>query len=206
MFETFLKVKDTVMLAEYFKRLARALQVDENSLRTEFSRLNKKSGAVRERTKESSAPVPETVKPAPEELLLLVLMSEVPPFCDRACEELKETDLKMPVSRQLFEYLRQLNDQGKKCSLSGLLVRIPDPQYREQLVAVMATLDETADRETVLEDCIAKIKQGGVTGRLEELRRSILKAETRKDEAAILAATQEYQRLLKRSRDLKRGE
>ncbi|MDD5225896.1 MAG: DNA primase, partial [Candidatus Omnitrophica bacterium] len=35
MFETFLKVKNTVMLSEYFKRLSRALQVDENSLRTE---------------------------------------------------------------------------------------------------------------------------------------------------------------------------
>jgi len=70
----------------------------------------------------------------------------------------------------------------------------------------MATLDETADRETILTDCIAKIKQGGVTGRLEELRRSILRAETGKDEAAIRTATQEYQALLKRSRDLKKGE
>ncbi|NCC59030.1 MAG: hypothetical protein EOM17_15650 [Synergistales bacterium] len=180
--------------------------MDENSLRTEFSHLNKKSGAVRERAKEPSESVPLTVKPASEELLLLVLMAEVPPFCDRACEELKADDLKAPTSRQLFEYLRQLSEQGKKCSLSGLLVRIPDPQYREQLVAVMATLDETADRETVLTDCIAKIRQGGVTGRLGELRREILSAEAAKDEPAIRAATQEYQMLLKRSRDLKKAE
>ncbi len=206
MFETFLKVKNAVMLAEYFKRLSRALQVDENSLRMEFSHLNKKSGTSRERPKESAASAPETAKPAPEELLLLVLMAEVPPFCDRACEELENDDFKMPISRQLFEYLRQMSDQGKKCSLSGLLVRIPDPQYREQLVAVMATLDETAERETILMDCIAKIKQCRVTGRLEELRQRILKAETGRDEAMIRAATQEYQELLKRSRALKKGE
>ena len=79
MFETFLKVKNTVMLSEYFKRLSRALQVDENSLRTEYSHLNKPLSPSRERPQEK-APVPETTRPVPEELLLLVLMAEVPPF------------------------------------------------------------------------------------------------------------------------------
>ena len=124
MFETFLKVRNTVMLAEYFKRLARALQVDEPSLRTEFSRLNKKTSAPQERSREAAA-APEAVKPAPEELLLLVLMAEVPPFCDRACEEIQAEDLKTPASRQLFEYLKQMSEQGKKCSLSG--ASRPDP-------------------------------------------------------------------------------
>jgi DNA primase len=205
MFETFLKVKDTVMLSTYFKRLARAIQVDENSLRAEFSHLEKKSGVSRERPKEDVSG-PATVRPAPEELLLLVLMAEIPPFCDRACEELKETDLKTPVSRELFEYLRAMSNQGKKCSLSGLLVRIPDPKYREQLVAVMASLDEAAERERILEDCIGKIKQGRAAGRLEELRRLILEAETRGDEAGVRAATREYQELLKRSREAQKGE
>jgi DNA primase len=203
MFETFLKVKNTVMLSEYFKRLARALQVDENSLRTEFSRLDRKAGAPKDR---AAFATPEAVKPAPEELLLLVLMAEVPPFCDRACEELKDADLKTPASRELFEYLRQMNEQGKKCSLSGLLVRIQDAPYREQLVAVMASLDETAEREQILEDCIGKIKRGRATGRLEELRRLILAAENGKDEAKVRTATREYQELLKRSREVKKGE
>lgn len=205
MFETFLKVKNTVMLSEYFKRLARALEVDENSLRTEFSHLNKKSGASKERAPETAAAA-EAVKPAVEELLLLVLMAEVPPFCDRACKELKDADLKTPVSRQLFEYLRQMNGQGKKCSLSGLLVRIQDAQYREQLVAVMASLDETTERAQILGDCIGKIKQGRAAGRLEELRRLILAGENGRDDAKVRAATQEYQELLKRSRDAKKGE
>jgi len=205
MFETFLKVKDTVMLSEYFKRLARALQVDENSLRIEFSHLNRKNGVSRERPREV-APTTGATQPVPEELLLLTLMAEVPPFCSRACEELKDTDLQTPVSRQLFSYLRQISDQGKRCSLSGLLVRIPDASYREQLVAVMASLDETADREQILEDCIGKIKQGLVTGRLEKLRRLILAAETRGDEAQIREAAREYQELLKHSREPKKTE
>ncbi len=205
MFETFLKVKNTVMLSEYFKRLARALQVDENSLRTEFSHLNRKGSVPKDRSPEAAL-TPETIKPAPEELLLLVLMAEVPPFCDRACEELKDVDLKNPASRQLFEYLRQMNEQGKKCTLSGLLIRIQDALYREQLVAVMASLDETADREQILEDCIGKIKQDRATVRLEELRRLILAGETGRDEVKVRAATQEYQELLRRSREAKKGE
>jgi DNA primase len=206
MFETFLKVKNTVMLSEYFKRLARALQVDENSLRTEFSRLSSKGIAPQGRSQEAVAAPEAAVKPAPEELLLLVLMAEVPPFCDRACEELLEADLKTPASRQLFEYLRRMSEQGKKCSLSGLLVRIQDAQYREQLVAVMASLDETTEREQILEDCIAKIKGGRAAGRLVELRRLILAAENGRDEAKVRAATREYQDLLKRSRAADKGE
>ena len=205
MFETFLKVKNTVMLSEYFKRLSRALQVDEPSLRTEYAHLNKPGHLSRERSPEKT-PAPVVVKPAPEELLLLVLMAEVPPFCDRACEALKDIDLKTPISRELFEYLRQMSDQGKKCTLSGLLNRIPEASYREQLVAVMASLDETVERQTILEDCIDKIKQGGMTGRLEELRRMIQSGETGGDEAKVRAATQEYQELLKRSREAKKGE
>jgi DNA primase len=201
MFETFLKVKNTVMLSEYFKRLARALQVDEHSLRTEFSRLDKRGGAPKERAREAEA-VPE----AAEELLLLALMAEVPPFCDRACEELREDDLKTPASRQMFQYLRQMSEQGKKCSLSGLLVRIQDAQYREQLVAVMASLDDTVEREQILADCIGKIKGGRAAGRLEELRRLILAAENGGDEAKARAAAREYQYLLKRSREAKKGE
>ncbi|MFH0985783.1 MAG: DNA primase [Candidatus Omnitrophota bacterium] len=205
MFETFLKVKNTVMLSEYFKRLARELQVDENALRTEFSRLGKKEVPSKERSQEAAVRA-ETVKPAPEELLLLVLMAEVPPFCDRACREIKETDLKTPASRQLFEYLRQVSEQGKKCTLSGLLVRIQDSQYREQLVAAMVSLDETADRERILEDCIGKIKRGQTSGRLEELRRLILAAESGGDDVQVRAATQEYQELLRRSREIQKGE
>ena len=70
----------------------------------------------------------------------------------------------------------------------------------------MASLDETTEREQILEDCIGKIKRGRATGRLEELRRLILAAENGRDEAKVRAATQEYQELLKRSREAKRGE
>ncbi len=208
MFETFLKVKNTVMLSEYFKRLSRALQVDEPSLRTEYSYLERKSGPPKERPAgPAKAPeAPKAVKPLQEELLLLVLMAEVPPFCDRACEELQDGDLLTPASRELFDYLRQMSEQGKKCTLSGLLNRIPDAQSREQLVAVMATLDDTAEREKILEDCLGKIKQGKATGRLEELRRQLSIAEKSGDEARVRAVATEYQELLKRSRDSQKSE
>lgn len=204
MFETFLKVKNKVMLSEYFKRLARTLQVDENSLRNEFSHLNRKGISPKEWSQEVLS-APEVTKPASEELLLLVLMAEVPPFCDQACEELKEDDFNTPVSRELFEYLRQMSEQGKKCALSALLNHISDVSYREQLVAVMASLDETVERKQILEDCIQKIKRSRIAGRLEDLRRLILVAEEGRDEAKVRAATREYQELLKQSREIKKN-
>ena len=133
-------------------------------------------------------------------------MAEVPPFCDRACDSLEVTDLEGPISRQLFEYLRQMSEQGKKCALSGLLNRIPDAQYREQLVGVMASLDDTSEREKILEDCIAKIKRGRFSGRLEELRRQLSVAEKNGEDPKIQTLAKEYQTLLKQSRDSQKAE
>ena len=199
MLETFLKIKNTVVLSEYFKRLANALQIDENSLRTEFSHLGKKEGAPREREQTATATT-AGAPPAKEELLLFVLMAEVPPLCEEACGELKVADFKMPESQRIFRYLQQASEQRKKCYLSGLLSHIEDPQYREGLVAVMATLDETAEREQILEDCIKKIKQGQVTFRLETLRQLIAEAEHKGNASQVQAYTQEYQELWHLSR------
>lgn len=198
MFETFLKIKNTVVLSEYFKRLALALGVDENSLRTEFAHLGKRNGAV------SRLPPKEEVSfaevPPKEELLLFVLMAEVPPLCEQACDELKSEDFRNPEAQRIFRYLQETNEQKKRCYLSGLLSHIEDPQYREQLVAVMATLDETAEREKILEDCIRKVRQGQVNSRLEALRRLIAEAERKGNAQEIQALTQEYQELWHLSR------
>ncbi len=206
MFETLRKVKDTVMLAEYFKRLSRGLQVDESSLRAEYMRLDHKAPASGEKRPEESAPAaPGSVaKPSPEELLLLVLMSEIPPFCEKACREISAKDLVSPFSRELFEYLTQMNLQGKKCTLSGLLNRVPDVRYREELVAAMATLDDTAERERVLKDCVDRIRNARNAGQRERLRLEIRQAELAGDEVRLREATRQYQELLKDPRETKK--
>ncbi|HOW59876.1 MAG TPA: DNA primase [Candidatus Omnitrophota bacterium] len=199
MFETFLKIKNTVVLSEYFNRLARTLNVDENSLRTEYSYLNHKSGVSRERPKEVASGK-QPFLPAQEELMLIVLMAEVPPLCERACEEIQDTDLKTPALQAIFQHLREAYEQNKKLSFSILLNRIQDLKCREQLVAVMTSMDDTAEREKIFEDCIRQIKQKKITVRLEELRRLISKAESEGDVVQLQAHTQEYQSLLHRLR------
>lgn len=205
MFETFLKIKNTVVLSEHLKRLSRAMNIDENSLRTEFTHLSKRGGVLKERI-EVAPVVPASVLPSQEELMLLVLMAEVPPFCERACGELKSTDLKLPVSQELFQYLQEAYEQNKKVPISNLLNRIQDLQYREQLVAVMASLDETSERERILEDCIRKIQQNHIALRLNELRCLITEAETKGNDRHLQTYTKEYQELLQHSRTLKGSE
>lgn len=199
MFETFLKIKNTVVLSEYFKRLARVLHVDENSLRTEFSYLNKKGSISRERSKE---PLTEThsVFPSQEEFMLLVLMAEVPPLCERACEELKSTDLHAVEFQKIFQRIQDAYEQNKKISLAGILSQIQDAKQREQFVAVMASMDETAEREKILEDCIRAIKQKKVSSRLEELSRLISEAEGKGNVSLVQTYAQEFQELLQRLR------
>ncbi len=124
-----------------------------------------------------------------------MLMAEVPPLCEQACEELGEADFKTPESQRLFRYLKESAEEGKKCSLSGLLNRIEDPLYRERIVAVMTTLDESSEREQVLRDCVMKIKKEKIALRLESLRRLITEAERRGDTVQVQAHTRAYQDL-----------
>lgn len=199
MLETFQKIRNPVIQAEYFKRLSRELGVDENSLRSEFANVTKRTGRSRE-----GAVGPGPVKPvdvAPqEEVMILALMAEAADFAERAEAEIGPEMFRSEVSREIFRLIAASLEEKKKRSFTAILNQVRDTGYRDQLVAAAAGLEGVAEKDQVFADCLRKIKKNRTTGRLEELRGLIHEAERQGDGRQVLAYTREYQELLLLSR------
>ena len=197
--ETFVKVKNPVLLDRYLRKLAGALGVDENSLRTELLNLKKKTGEREKKLTEKSA-APAGSRIPEEEVLLLGLMMEDPSLRETAFQELSESFFREGATRRLFRMLETLEPSKQGTGCSRVLNRLEDEDFKARLTASSA-LDWTAeDRQKAFQDCLAKLKLRQVKKRLDELRRDIAQAERAGDQARAGAIVKEYQTLLRQTR------
>jgi DNA primase len=198
--ETFLKVKNPVLLDRYLRRLAAALGVDDNSLRSELAKLQKK-GAEREAAsgKRKSTPIMARKKEAKDEAILFALALEQNHFREALIKEVDENDLTEPISKQLLQHLR-LFTEGRKPNLAQILTRIPDEDYKEQLIGVTSFDWSSEDKDKAFRDCVLKLKKKRVDQKLDELRRNIAKAEKAGDQVLIGQYVKEYQALWRQSK------
>ncbi len=202
MLETFRKVKNPVMLAEYFKRLSREIRIDENSLRAEFENMSRQGSDLTHRRVEKAVEK-KTVPAVPqEEVLLLALMMDNGSFLDEAERRLNPEAMRSPASREFFRFLIDSGGVAKKKPLSTVLSKIQNSTYREQLVGALATLEETADRKQIFQDCLRMIRKNGAHDRQEKLRGLIREAERNGDSVKLLVYTREFQEQLKESHEI----
>lgn len=202
MLETFRKVKNPVMLAEYFKRLSREIGIDERSLRAEFENISRRGSDLARRRGEKTVEKKTAPATPQEEVLLLALMMENSNFLDEAERQLNPETMRSPVSRELFKFLVDSGGVAKKKPLSTVLNKIQNTAYREQLVGALAALEDTPDRKQIFQDCLRTIRRNGALDRQEKLRGLIHEAERNGDSAKLLAYTREFQEQLKETREI----
>jgi DNA primase len=200
MLETFQKIKNPVILSEYFKRLSRELRVDEASLKSEFSNISRRTGIPHEKRAAEAPPKPVVDVIPKEEVLLVALMIEKEAFAEEAGAKLDPGMFQSKGMREAFVQVIETAGQGEKRSAVSFLHKIDDASCREQLIAALAAFEEAAEKEKIFDDCLKKIKKNKITGRLEELRRLISEAERSGTTPQLLAYTKEYNELLHRSR------
>lgn len=198
--ETFLKVQNPVLLDRYLKRLAASVGVEENSLRTELTKLKKKESGRR------TPLLPEKKERAPgepsltEEPLLFSLAFEDAKLGEIFLNEFKETDFSDPALRELYVLFAEQYKPGRGVAFSQILNRIPNEALAQKLIA-FASMEWTSEsRERAFADCLRKISQAKLQKRLEELRRAIAKAEREGDQAHLADYTRQYQDLWRQSK------
>lgn len=199
MLETFQKIRNPVILAEYFRRLSRELRVEEGALRSEFSNISKKTPAMSGRKPEEVSRRPESGVLLQEEVMLVALMIEDDDFAEKAGAEIDLAMFRSDDLREIFKQVVAVSGQGKRRTVVSFLNKIGSAQCRERIVASLATLDEITEKGRVFEDCIKKIRKNQLTEKLEDLRRLILEAERQGMDRQVLQYTREYQNLLQRS-------
>jgi DNA primase len=203
--ETLAKIKNPILLNHYLKRLAGALHLDENSLRAELAKLQKKTAERASRfTDAGQRDAPKLLLPrgmanaANDEVLLLGLMIEDASLAELACRDLTESDFSEGLARDLFRLLRMKNHNREPIKWAQVLHPMNESSWERRLREV-STLDwSPEDRKKAFADCFNTIKRKQLERRLEELRRSIAKAEKEGNDRELSTYTKEYQSLLPR--------
>ncbi len=206
-FETLVKVKNSVLLSYYLKKLSGALGLDENSLRAELAKLQHK---MLEREKKSFSPAGSGSVKSPrlrakllsnhqEEVLILALLVEEASLRQEAFQSLEVNDFQSPQARELFQWLQANTAQGK-LGWSQVLNAVQEEEWKKQLVEI-ASLDwSPEDQEKAFQDCLAKIRRKNKDRKLEVLRRDIASAEKERNQSRLDELVREYQSLLQQNR------
>jgi len=200
--ETFSKIKSSILLSHYVRRLATALNLDENSIRTELGKLTKTTGR-KEPAAEGSpgeAVSSETVDLPREEVLLLSLMMEHSTLRQKAVQQLKDENFNHPSAKQAFSLLVEWQTQAIPFQASAFLNRIRNEDLKRQLAAVLAMEEGQQEPSKVFEDCLRYLRKRHVHARMDHLRREIAKAEQEGNPAKVGVYLKEYQALLQEGR------
>ncbi len=202
--ETFLKVKNEVLLSSYFKRLAEELRIDEASLRREFSLLKQKNDNRRPvpgaEKKEQEAKL--NIQPAArsEELMLLALMVHDELFRKEGVAQIQLSEWTDNDSKILFEQLSNTVKLGAKPSLAMILPLLQSESFRGRLTRTLAFLDEVEDKVAMWRDCFGQMKGRQTQVRLDELRELIVQAEKNRLSSQLQTYLAEYQALLQKGK------
>lgn len=207
--ETFSKIQNPVLTERYLRKLAGALGVDENSLRTELIKLRKKQEKIIPRQPLPLAPAAiKREEIGPDELLLLAVAIEDASLRKELLLECEESDFADPELRGIYQYFANLEASGSiearaagpSAAWAKIFNRLTNPVLKENLTKLSAMNWDSDQRQKAFTDCLAQMRLHKSDKKLEQLRRSIAKAEREGDQSGLETLMQEYHSLWKQSR------
>lgn len=202
--DTFMRVKNEVLLSSYFKRVAEELRIDESSLRREFMLMKQKSDSRRParsmEKKEDESKM--AIQPAArsEEIMLLALMFQDDAFRKMGLEQIKEEDWTDSDSKILFGEMTKAANLGTRPSTAMILPLLQDESFRGRLTRTLAFMDEVEDKGAMWRDCLGQMRGRQTQIRLDELRELIVHAEKNRLSTQLQTYLGEYQALLQKSK------
>ncbi len=198
--EMLLKVKHSVLIDRYLRRLSGFLGIEESSLRNEFLKLQSKTQGknVFEEKPEVKKSSSTGASAFAHEWTLLSLVLKGGKFPDIIIKEVAPDDFKDKEARQIFNYVNNLTETGEplKIGLNELLVRI-ESEKNKTLFSHLAFFDlSDEDCEKALKDCIVKIKNQNREEKMTELLSKMKQAEASGEEEKVLEYMKKYQDLV----------
>lgn len=204
--ETFSKIQNPILTDRYLRKLAASLGVDENSLRAELLKLKKKHEKPSSGKTEVSQTAPKInagkiVKwPASDEIMLVSLGIEETALRRKLLMACEEDDFEDAQCREILRLLMAWEAEKQASSWPKVLSRIQDPSFKQKLTAVSTLEWDSSQKEKAFEDCLNHLKSRKLDKKLEELRRSIAKAERDGNPSLMSEYVREYQTLWRESK------
>jgi DNA primase len=194
MLPTIARIENAVVRSNLVKKLAEALSVDEEAIRTELKKV-KPDGLSRAY---SVTPVEAKRDSKSAEKIVLALMLEGALFVSRVKEALGADEFKDSTVRDVVRALYTLSASEKNITAVRLMNHFDNNEDASDLISEAVHVSETlGDKEKVLSDCIARIKKDNLNDRLVRLQDAIKTAHSSGDGDLVTKLVTEYNGLLK---------
>lgn len=194
---TIKKFKNSILRAENIKKLAEELNVEEIHIIEEMNKVKTNPSFLdSNRINQGKA-----LNMNPTEKLLVKLMLENTEFTNRIRENLDPADFMDERAFKIVSLVFEFFEQGKKIEPKILINYFGEGEI-SQAICEAAFLEVPQDnKETVLEDCIQRLKKEAIKTRRQHLHNQIKAAQHLGDEQKLQDLIREFNLLIK-----KRGE
>lgn len=194
MLPTINRFKDAVLKSEYLKKLAQKLDVNEDALHSELSKIKEPR---------SFPSIPAPAEPASDmravEKTLIKLLLEEERFVEYLKENLATSDFKYTASRRIVELILNFSAQGIKVSPSKLISCVDDDIAARAISRLCAEeIEYHEDKEKIFQECVDRLKQDRIKERCRKLQNEIRLAENSGEGEKLLQLIQEYNHLIKK--------
>src|SRR3989338_8302639 len=194
MLPTINKFKNAVLKSEYIKQLTQGLDIKEDALLQELSKIKEAKPYLdlHAQTAKKSPGI------NPTEKLLIKLMLEEREFIDRIKESLEPADFQDERVSRIVSIMFDLIEQDKEIEPKKIVNRIEDDDIL-QVICEATFMPEVSgqNKEEVIDDCIQRIKCEKLRLKREHLHDQIKTAQDTGDEDKLQRLMQEFHHLIK---------
>ncbi len=197
MLPTLKKIKNSILRAEYIKKFAEVLNVEEYYVVEELKKIKEDRPYF-----DSSGSRPKKASNAnPTERLLVRLMLEEAGFINRIRQSLEPADFQDERISRIVSLLFDLLEQGRDITPSKLVNYLQDEEV-SQVICESTFLPEILeqDKEKIADDCIQRLKDARIKVRRQRLHEEIKTAQHLGDEEKLHRLMHEFHHLVKMKR------
>ncbi len=192
------KVKNSVLVDRYLRRLSHEISVDEVSLRNEYKKFiakQKKSPNVTASVSKGSQN--EKTSLVQHEWQLLQLVTQYKEYKETLLSHLNELDFFDLEARKVFRFLKQKQmDEGGNVSINEILPQIVDEKKKSYFVSLSFMDMSEEDVHKAFHDCLKKAQLSNYDIKLKDLMSKMKQAEANGNKVEASKYMKLYQTLL----------
>ncbi|MDD4939644.1 MAG: DNA primase [Candidatus Omnitrophica bacterium] len=187
------RLKNAILKTEYIKRLAQELDLREDALLQELSKMKQATPGDT-----YNPPVKRAPEMNPTERLLIKLMLEEEGLIDDMMRKLSPEDFLDERASRVVSIMFELNGQGKNIETNKLINRIDDETV-SRFIRESALLPEVSEqnKDIIIDDCVRRLKNDRLKAKKQELHERIKAAQLSQDEDKLQRLMREFHCLIK---------
>jgi len=199
MLVTINKFTNAILKSDYIKKLSQELEIKEEALLSELSKIKDYRSAVFGSDEANKRPI----KINPTEKLLIKLMIEETNILNRLKQCLEPADFQDERSAKIVSIMFDLFSQGKNITPSNLINYLGPYQDLCGIISELTLLPDTSEeeKEKIINDCVCRIKKQSLKNKREHLHRQIKNAQHARDEELLRRLMLEFHQLTKSAKD-----